>query len=647
MRRPLACALLVLAVLATTASAARTRTPARGYWIVLGSDRDGTSRAYSMRPDGSRLSPILARGRAGSPLAISRDGGTIAYTEASALYVSRPDGTRLRRVARSVYVSWEQVPALSRDGRFVAFGRLSARGLWIARTDGRGLRRVARTGVYPDWAPDGKALVLSDEASIFVQPVRGGRRVVARGAALVRPKWSASGRWIAYVDSTAKPREKGLWVVRPNGKQRHRVTRDAPSAFAWSPDSRRLAYGRETGAAEVGVGGGRVHALRLGFAASVGAWSPDGRRLVLTGHIGDDPDQVWIVRRDGRGLRRLTGAGRNTVLGWTRVAPKLPQVRPAPPTERIAGAQAVATRAPIGELSADGTRVAFVPKGGGGDCDHVAVWTSARRSLVRLGARLPAPCANVGTLSYGIYDLELAGTQAAWAEIEGCGNSCDVGLKTATLARPSARSAGEAGGGGGAGGGEFHDFHLRGHGGLLVYNGGYGEPGVIRIGSGRETTLRRGAHSAFVDSVSGNRIVIRESDAVTVLDEQGKVVRVFPFARREVRAARLDGDRLVVTRGDVIEAYDVTSGAGVLQRPLPDGYELEDVDGGIAVLRQAVSVVLLRLGDGRSFTLAPGREPVLAELEPPGLSYSYVTARGGGRLVFMPRAEIVRKLGGS
>ena len=645
MRRLLASALAVLAVVGATASGARTIPRAGGDWIVLGSDRDGDTRAYSVLPDGSRLSPVLVRGRDYEPLAISRDGRTVAYYGGFGLAVSRANGTRFRRAAKDVFVSPPYArPSLSPDGRLLVFSRLSARGLWLVRTSGGGLRRLTLSGSQADWSPDDKALVLTDEASILVQPLRGRRRIVARGTDLGLPKWSPDGRWIAYVSSGGRAAQKGLWVVRPKGKQRHRLSREAPSTLAWTPDSRSLAFGTAKGAAVVELGG-RVRALRLGFAAAVGAWSPDGRRLALAGHRGDDPDQIWIVRRDGRGLRRLTSAGRNAVVGWTTLAPKQPPIRPAPPSERVAGARAVALRTPIGELAADGPRVAFVPSASRTDCDHVTVWPPARRSLVRLAARLAAPCANLGTLSYRIYDLALAGTRAAWADIEGCGNYCDVALKTATLAKPTSAVVDEAGGGGGAAGGDFWDFHLRGHGGLLVFNGTYPAPKVDRIGSGRAATLRRGSHSAFVDSVSGDRIAVREADAVTVLDAQGSVVRVFPFGRAEVGAARLDGDQLVVTRGDVIEAYDVATGAGLLQRPLPSGYALTDADGGVAVLRRANEILLMRLADGRSFTLAPGRAPVLADLEPAGLYYSYATAGGGGRLVLMPRAEVVRRLG--
>jgi hypothetical protein len=127
---------------------------------------------------------------------------------------------------------------------------------------------------------------------------------------------------------------------------------------------------------------------------------------------------------------------------------------------------------------------------------------------------------------------------------------------------------------------------------------------------------------------------------VAVLDEHGAIVRVFPFASNEVRAARLDGNRLVVATRSVLEVYDVATGMGVAQQPLPAGYALLDVDGGIAVLRHEESVMLLSLADGRSRTLTPGAGPVLADLEPPGLYYSYSMPDGSGRVVFVPRSQL-------
>jgi hypothetical protein len=193
----------------------------------------------------------------------------------------------------------------------------------------------------------------------------------------------------------------------------------------------------------------------------------------------------------------------------------------------------------------------------------------------------------------------------------------------------------------------FWDYHLRGDGDVLVFNDG---TRLVRIGAGREAcqrgsrricaTLRRGAHAAPVESVSGQLIAIREGDAVAVVNGRGDVVRTLPFAPAEVTVARVDGGRLVVSRSGTLEAYDVATGTLEVSRPLPTGYRLTDVDDGIAVLLRADSIMLLRLDDGHSLMLAPGQGPLLADLEPPGLYYSYVSGTEG-RLVFVPRPDLL------
>ena len=648
--RVLAAALAVCAVGSLTASAAGTADRASAYWIVLGSDRDGTLRPYGVRPDGSRLTPILPVGRALTPLAVSRDGGAIAYAdEAFGLYVSRSEGRFLRRVAQAFYTHVR--PALSPDGRLVAYRSLSAPGIWIVGADGRERRRLTRSGDDPNWSPDGRALVVINGASVVIRPLQGAARTVVRGAFLERPAWSPDGRWIAYVSSAEQPSKAGLWVVRPDGRERHRISRKVPSTFAWAPGSSSLAYTGDRAVGIVGVDGRRPRALRLDLTqVSTVAWSPDGRRLLLAGHAGGDPDQIWTVGVDGRGLRRLTSAGTNVLVGWTRVAPRLRPAPPPPTSVRVAGATTVATRAPVTDLSADGSRVAFIPGRTKTDCAHVAVWTPATRSLVRVSSRLPAPCQSTGTVDYTVYGVELAGSRVAWTDVRGCGNSCDVALHWAGISAPS-RLVKYGNGGGGAGDGELLDFQVRGDGDLLVFNDA-GSTGwrLVRIGSGDErcegtvcATLGRGAGAGFVDSVSGALVAVREPAAVSVVDAQTKLVRSFPFARGQVRAARLDGNHLVVARAGVIESYAVTSGAAEIQRTLPAGFELVDADGGIAVLRSATTVMLLRLADGHALALKPGGEPV-AELEAAGLYYAYWTADGTGRVTFMPRAEVAARL---
>src|SRR6266540_1088838 len=639
-----------------SASAASTTVGADASRIVLGSDCYDEPRTYSVLPDGSGLTAVLARGRPLMPLAVSRNGSTIAYQKrfSGPIYVSRANGAGLHRVVRKG--KW---PALSRDGRLLAFTKET--GIWIVGTNGRGLRRLT-SGRYDqasDWSPNGKALLFTPAPAgdVVVQPRHGKRGPELVHARAGEAKWSPDGRWIAYEGY-------GLTVVRPNGADRHRVG-PGVHAFSWSPDGKRLAFvSALSDIAIVGVDGrGLRRVLHSLWATGDVMWSPDARRLAFM-EVHGQPPQLWVVDSDGRGVRQLTSACRNALVGWTRLAPLLPA---APPSERLIGGHTVATRDPIAALSADGASVAFFVRSSPTDCEHVTIWTPGDESIRRLGNVLaprltpahPGRCPDSAHSTRA--SVALAGSRAAWVSYDDeDSEECAFTLKSATLAVPQPLLLT------GEGTGTYPEcksgdaYHLRGNGDLLVFNDPFAER-LVRIGLGRErcqgagssgfgtasicTTLRHGADAAPVDSVSGGLISIRQRKTATVLDEQGKLLRAFTFAPAEIAAARLDGDRLVVARASVIEVYDVTTGVRELSRPLPNSYRFVDVDGGIAVLQSAATVMLLRLADRRSLTLTPGGGPRFADLEPPGLYYSYATGDGGGRLVFMPRAEVLRQIG--
>ena len=649
MRKALAPALAVVALLGAAASDAGTAGRARGDWIVLGSDRDGTARAYAVHADGSRLTPLLGPDRKLVPVAVSGDGRTIAYADARSrwLYVSRADGTGLRRVVRA-----GSSPALSSDGKRLAFASGSRSQVTVVGANGQGLRHLG-PGDQPSWSPDGQALVVHGtrfgKDALFVQPLRGRRRLLARAPGLTAPRWSPDGRWIAYL--APQGARNGVYVVRPDGGRRHRLVPGYVSAFAWSRDGGRLVVAIDPGHVLVVRPDGRVlRRLRLRIQTGIRlvAWSPDGRRLALEAGS-DESGEIWVVGIDGRGLHRVVSRGSSLLVGWTRLAPVRRPAPPIPPSERVVSGEAVATRAPVLDVSADGGRAAFAVAPGPADCGHVVVWTPAQKTLQRF-----VPAANCGTGNGAgvVYDVELAGSRAAWAEIDSCGNYCDVALETATLARRRPVAVASASF---ESSGDGYDFHLHGNGDLLVFDD---EARLVRIGAGTErceergdydarvcSLLRSGRHAADADSVAGGLVAVREPDAVAIVDAHGTLERFFPFGENELRAARLDGGTLVVARAGLLEVYDLATGAGTLQRPLPSGDELEAVQGGVALLQGEGSITLLRLADGRSFTLAPGRSPVSADLDASGLYYSYATAGGGGRVVFVPRAEIDRRLG--
>ena len=630
-------------------SVAASTAGAGGYRVLLTSDRDGTTRGYSVRPDGSGLSPILPPGSPLGPAAISGDGRTIAYAgPAGSIYLGSASGARLRRVVRHGGGD----PTLSQDGKLIALARDS--GIWVVRADGHGLRRLTKgdddTG--PDWSPGAKSFVFDrgyqnrqgDQSAVVVQPLHGKRRVVAHASfdpnddEVGYSLWSPDGRWISYLstnDDTSL-----LWLVRPNGSGRRRIARDV-GAYAWSPDGKRLAVTDSSLVEIVGVNGRVLRRLHPDMAGvEYAEWSPDARQLLLVGR-GEltDPDQIWVVGVDGSGLRRLTSQGSNGLIGWTRLEPVQPEAPPVPPAEHVVAPDTVATSAPVAALAADGGSVAFVTKERTIDCDHVSVWTPADGSLRRFGP-LPAPCTSY---PIPVDAVALAGSRVAWTRDTGA--SCEVGLLTATFGDPAPQALGVYSCTPSA-------YHVHGDGELLVFDNG---PGIARVGGSEEcqqgfetaricTIIRTKDHVGPVDSVSGGLIAVREPGAVAVLDANGALVRVFPFAPDDVDAARLDGGRLVVWRFGVLEEYEVATDARELTRPLPAGYRLVDVDGGIAVLQSTNRIELLRLADGHSFVLQPGQEPTLADLEPPGLYYSYATGDGGGRVVFVPRAELEGRL---
>ena len=129
------------------------------------------------------------------------------------------------------------------------------------------------------------------------------------------------------------------------------------------------------------------------------------------------------------------------------------------------------------------------------------------------------------------------------------------------------------------------------------------------------------------------------------MNAHGSLVRTFPFTPEDVSAARLDNGHLVVARLAFLEEYDVATGVREVSRPLPTGYALEDFDAsqGIALLRRPKTIMLLRVADGASSVLRLRQGPVLADLEPPGLYYSYAAGKRG-RLVFVPRSKLLRRL---
>lgn len=246
----------------------------------------------------------------------------------SGAFTVGPDGkgNRVWPIAREVFA-----PEWSPDGRRVLFSTPS--GVWLARANGSHARRVARipdgsSGAdNPTWLPDGRRIAFTASFEEFVakDPETGEEDftrsrtyvfvVAVDGAGEQRlrqgyfPTWSPVGRRLAVVVGST------IRVTAPTGRHPRTMWRgrSAPVDLDFSPDGARIAFLDETGIRVLDTRTRRTKLIvsRDDDAVNAVVWAPDGSRLAYLFARDVPPgtrapaDEIWTVRPDGRGKRRL------------------------------------------------------------------------------------------------------------------------------------------------------------------------------------------------------------------------------------------------------------------------------------------------------------------------------------------------------
>jgi TolB protein len=238
-------------------------------WVLYQLSQGGNlddSRLYKIRPDGrhrrfidrSCQAPCRSDGfgqwaPGGGRIAFQRQFGPADDpTRLIALYTIRASGTHPRRITQHgaepmvVHRFQDLAPTWAPDARRLAFERVDGKtghhAIFTVRLDGTHLRRIS------PWRLDA-----------------------------AQPDWSPNGRWVLFRSAEESDTKGNVWLVRPDGHGRHRVTHTPAGAGKWGS----------------------------------GSFSPNGRWIVAShspgvGSAGNA--DVYVMTLDGRHRRNITAS---------------------------------------------------------------------------------------------------------------------------------------------------------------------------------------------------------------------------------------------------------------------------------------------------------------------------------------------------
>jgi Tol biopolymer transport system component len=272
-------------------------------------------------PDGTALAFVRQRldepARSSSLEVVHRDGWPAWLDERA--------GAALARASDVPSPTAPGVEPLS--GQFVLATDLPSPGnedhyaIYSGRPGGGDPTRLTEPGHHgdPDWSPDASRIAFwslreTQSGRIYVMNADGSNQHPIVDGDGGEPAWSPDGTTIAYTGSTHSSNEDRptLNLVSADGGE-PRVLAEKGDAPSWSPDGRSIVFADgwdETGLSIVDVETGAVRPLiDLPGTISSPAWSPDGAEIAFAWSAQGWDADIYAVRPDGSGFRRITDGG--------------------------------------------------------------------------------------------------------------------------------------------------------------------------------------------------------------------------------------------------------------------------------------------------------------------------------------------------